>query len=70
MIGEIFAKRGKGRIKLIILVERAITLMMSSRREQPQRNLLVDLRPVTNAMAQHALGAGTENVDYYRETES
>ena len=36
------------------------------RREQPQRNLLVDLRPVTNAMAQHALGAGTENVDYYR----
>ncbi|CAX45135.1 myotubularin-related protein 1, putative [Candida dubliniensis CD36] len=35
-------------------------------REQPQRNLLVDLRPVTNAMAQHALGAGTENVDYYR----
>lgn len=34
--------------------------------DQPQRNLIVDLRPVTNAMAQHALGAGTENVDNYR----
>ncbi|CAK9684015.1 unnamed protein product [Candida parapsilosis] len=34
--------------------------------QQTQRNLLVDLRPVTNAMAQHALGAGTENVDNYR----
>lgn len=33
---------------------------------QPQRNLIVDLRPITNAMAQHALGAGTENVDNYR----
>lgn len=35
-------------------------------REQPQRNLIVDLRPLTNAMAQHALGAGTENIDNYR----
>lgn len=35
-------------------------------RSQPQRNLLVDLRPLTNAMAQHALGAGTENIDNYR----
>ncbi|KAF8003259.1 hypothetical protein HF325_002504 [Metschnikowia pulcherrima] len=35
-------------------------------REQPQRNLIVDLRPVTNALAQHALGAGTENIDNYR----
>ncbi|KAI3405269.2 YMR1 [Candida oxycetoniae] len=34
--------------------------------QQPQKNLLVDLRPVTNAMAQHALGAGTENVENYR----
>lgn len=34
--------------------------------EQPQRNLIVDLRPLTNAMAQHALGAGTENIDNYR----
>lgn len=37
--------------------------------EQPHRNLLVDLRPITNAMAQHALGAGTENIDNYREEE-
>lgn len=36
---------------------------------QPQKNLIVDLRPVTNAMAQHALGAGTENVDNYRGKE-
>lgn len=35
-------------------------------RAQPQRNLIVDLRPITNAMAQHALGAGTENIDNYR----
>lgn len=34
--------------------------------QQPQRNLIVDLRPLTNAMAQHALGAGTENIDFYR----
>ncbi|KAG7196280.1 uncharacterized protein KQ657_000295 [Scheffersomyces spartinae] len=34
--------------------------------EQPQKNLIVDLRPLTNAMAQHALGAGTENIDNYR----
>lgn len=34
--------------------------------EQPQRNLIVDLRPITNAMAQHALGAGTENVENYK----
>lgn len=33
---------------------------------QPQKNLIVDLRPITNAMAQHALGAGTENIDNYR----
>lgn len=35
-------------------------------REQPQKNLIVDLRPITNAMAQHALGAGTEHIDFYR----
>lgn len=34
--------------------------------DQPQRNIIVDLRPITNAMAQHALGAGTENIDNYR----
>ncbi|CUM67543.1 uncharacterized protein PRCAT00005243001 [Priceomyces carsonii] len=33
---------------------------------QPQKNLIVDLRPITNAMAQHAMGAGTENIDNYR----
>jgi hypothetical protein len=33
---------------------------------QPQKNLIVDLRPVTNALAQHALGAGTENIENYR----
>lgn len=33
---------------------------------QPQRNLIVDLRPIRNAMAQHAMGAGTENIDNYR----
>lgn len=38
----------------------------SEYQDQPQRNLIVDLRPITNAMAQHALGAGTENIDNYR----
>lgn len=38
--------------------------------EQPQRNLIVDLRPITNAMAQHALGAGTENVENYKAKRS
>lgn len=31
-----------------------------------QSNLVVDARPTTNAMAQTALGAGTENMDYYK----
>lgn len=38
----------------------------SALKSQPQRNLIVDLRPITNAMAQHALGAGTENIENYR----
>lgn len=38
----------------------------SAFRTQPQRNLIVDLRPITNAMAQHALGAGTESIENYR----
>lgn len=38
----------------------------SALKNQPQKNLIVDLRPITNAMAQHALGAGTENVENYR----
>ncbi|AMD20417.1 HDL327Wp [Eremothecium sinecaudum] len=29
------------------------------------KNLIVDARPATNAMAQTALGGGTENMDYY-----
>ena len=29
-------------------------------------NLIVDARPATNAMAQTAMGAGTENTDYYK----
>lgn len=48
-------------------LERAARLSPDSEYlDQPQRNLIVDLRPLTNAMAQHALGAGTENVDNYR----
>lgn len=38
--------------------------------QQPNKSLLVDLRPITNAMAQHALGAGTENIDNYRNIQS
>lgn len=38
----------------------------SAFKSQPQRNLIVDLRPLTNAMAQHALGAGTESIENYR----
>ncbi|KAI5969265.1 YMR1 [Candida margitis] len=64
LIGEIFHCQD---------VERGIHLKKGEQDEiteyqsqQMQRNLLVDLRPVTNAMAQHALGAGTENVDNYR----
>ncbi|KAI5124007.1 hypothetical protein M0805_003839 [Coniferiporia weirii] len=30
-------------------------------------NLIIDARPTTNAMANVAKGAGTENMDYYRE---
>lgn len=48
-------------------VDRVGTLSDNSTfRSQPQRNLIVDLRPITNAMAQHALGAGTENIENYR----
>lgn len=48
-------------------IERARALSPESElHNQPQKNLLVDLRPLTNALAQHALGAGTENVDNYR----
>lgn len=30
-----------------------------------KKNLIVDCRPMTNAIAQRALGGGTENMDYY-----
>lgn len=43
---------------------------LSFAQQQPQRNILVDLRPITNAMAQHALGAGTENPEYYQINQS
>lgn len=52
-------------------LERAARLSNDSEfSEQPQRNLIVDLRPLTNALAQHALGAGTENVDNYKGRQS
>ncbi|OBA23915.1 phosphatases II [Metschnikowia bicuspidata var. bicuspidata NRRL YB-4993] len=48
-------------------LERELSICNSSdSKDQPQKNLIVDLRPITNAMAQHALGAGTEIVDNYR----
>ncbi|KAL6453236.1 YMR1 Phosphoinositide 3-phosphatase [Candida maltosa Xu316] len=61
LIGEIFACQER---------ERKDTLKNSTdndfQSQQLQKNLLVDLRPITNAIGQHALGAGTENVDNYR----
>ncbi|KAG2735919.1 hypothetical protein G9P44_000009 [Scheffersomyces stipitis] len=58
LISEIFHSQDR---------ERADNLSQDDEfQSQPQRNLLVDLRPITNAMAQHALGAGTENIDNYR----
>lgn len=58
LIGEIFDTQNK---------ERTGRLSEDSTfRDQPQKNLIVDLRPITNAMAQHALGAGTENIENYR----
>ena len=30
-------------------------------------NLIIDARPTTNAMANTAKGAGTENMDHYKE---
>lgn len=54
LIGEIFA------------TQRREAVQVDGEVSQPHRNLIVDLRPLTNAMAQHALGAGTENIDNYR----
>lgn len=64
LIGEIFRTQEHERAALLALQEGDDAL-----RAQPQRNLIVDLRPITNAMAQHALGAGTENIDNYRGRE-
>ncbi|KAK6205259.1 myotubularin-related dual specificity phosphatase [Scheffersomyces amazonensis] len=58
LIAEIFNSQEKER-KNVISEDREL-------QSQPQKNLLVDLRPLTNAMAQHALGAGTENIENYR----
>lgn len=58
LIEEIFRSQEKERVSKLS--------EDSECRAQPQRNLIVDLRPITNAMAQHALGAGTENVENYR----
>lgn len=58
LIGEIFKSQERERFDSLS----AEDVIQS----QPQRNLIVDLRPITNAMAQHALGAGTENIDNYR----
>ena len=59
LVGEIFETQDK---------ERMHTLSEDdSLHNQAQKNLIVDLRPLTNAMAQHALGAGTENIDHYRK---
>jgi hypothetical protein len=60
LISEIFKSQER---------ERTSTLASKDElQDQPQRNLIVDLRPISNAMAQHALGAGTENIDKYRES--
>lgn len=68
LIGEIFHCQDVERSKRLKAGEVDETTEYQS--QQTQRNLLVDLRPVTNAMAQHALGAGTENVDNYRNKKS
>ncbi|KAG5357290.1 Phosphoinositide 3-phosphatase [Yarrowia sp. C11] len=38
---------------------------VNSEYETPRENLIVDARPVANAVAQQALGAGSENTDNY-----
>ncbi|AWU74573.1 hypothetical protein CAS74_004806 [Pichia kudriavzevii] len=47
--------------------EKLIHEIFSTNGKDNARNLLVDARPLTNAMAQVALGAGTEVVDNYGE---
>lgn len=57
LVGSIFETQKTERLKALGELELV---------DQPQRNLIVDLRPITNAMAQHALGAGTEIIENYR----
>lgn len=69
LIGEIFQsqEREKGhRVKVLEEGEEDEGANETGYNEQPQRNLIIDLRPIANAMAQHALGAGTESIDNYR----
>lgn len=45
--------------------ERLVLAIFGSNDRTNAKNLIVDARPVTNATAQMALGAGSENVEYY-----
>lgn len=44
-------------------------IFRSSDNDQTKCNIVVDARPLTNAMAQFALGGGSENIDNYKKTE-
>ncbi|CAI5757030.1 unnamed protein product [Candida verbasci] len=66
LIEEIFNSQEEERNHKMKLEEEEAEDGLDYQSQQTQRNLLVDLRPITNAMAQHALGAGTENVDNYK----
>lgn len=68
LIGEIFKTQELERASWCTTNAEESQDLVVFNSEQPQRNLLVDLRPLTNAMAQHALGAGTESIDNYRGT--
>lgn len=47
--------------------EKLIEMIFKSNNDRSPNNLIVDCRPITNAMAQVALGAGTEIMDNYIE---
>lgn len=49
--------------------EKLIDEIFKSSDSPTKKNLIIDARPTTNAMAQTALGAGSENMDYYRNCE-
>ncbi|ODV94850.1 hypothetical protein PACTADRAFT_50703 [Pachysolen tannophilus NRRL Y-2460] len=46
--------------------EKLIQEIFRTNNNQSNKNLIVDARPLTNAMVQTALGAGTENMDNYK----